>query len=606
MKRIFWTASASVLLLSAVAGCGTTSKTSTAAQTPFVTIGNILAPGAPMNIFSSNTLEEPGMDIMPLAVSQNSANLSAFYPALASHWQLSNNDRTVTVWIRTNARWSNGQPVTAQDVMTTMACSYAVGTMQADGLGSVKVLGPKEVQMTLAPGITSNTFLLDVLTTNIVPTSVFGPLLPHDIWTLIHATQYKGTNPTLVKSAQTATTQLTALADKITAYAPTHDVSSGPFVIQAVNPGEMILRKNPDFFDAAHVRVNEVIQRNYAGSQEVWNYAISGQVDELTGNVPVNIYNQAKKTAGNIFYKVPAYLMTTLMFNEHIYPYNLLPVRQALAYIINRQAVQHVANPVSASASRWSDGMVDSATRQWLTPSQIAALKQYRVNLVKATSLLTSAGFKKVGQQWMLPNGKPWTVTLTTVSQFSSWMAMAQVVRTALVQFGVPTQIVGMTFPEELQGQSQGKLALSFYDDGMGPNPYFAFSRIYGAPDGYLVKGGRLVHNAASDPTGGNWVDFPTTVSLPGYGTVNPGQLTQQLDQTHNPALVRRDTQILSMVTNRYVPQITMWNVARTGWVNTKDFTDYPLSNKTLMVATYDFEPPVGIWMMLNYIRPKS
>ncbi len=606
MKHRVLAVSGAVVLMAVITACGNTTKTSSAPVPPFVTIGTIMPPGAPMNIFSSSYIVEPGMDIMPLAVSHNSANLGAFYPALASHWQVSNHGRTVTVWLRSNARWSNGKPVTAADVVTTMALSYAVGTMQADGLGSARALGPKEVQLTLAPGITSNTFLLDVLTTDIVPQSVFGSLLPSNVWNTIHTAQYTGSNAGLKAKAQTAASDLTKLGTTIASFAPAHDVASGPFVIQSVNPGEMIMRKNPYFFAAQNVPVNEVIVRNYTDSQGVWNYAISGQVDELTGNFPVNIYNQAKKTPGNVFYKVPAYLMTTMMFNEHVYPYNLLAVRQAMAYIINRQAVQHVANPISASAPRWSDGMVDTATQQWLTPTQLRTMNTYSVNLGKASNLLRSVGFHKIGGHWMLPNGKPWTATLTTVSQFSSWMALSQMVKSDLDQFGVPTKVVAMTFPQELQAQSAGQLALSIYDDGEGPNPYFAYSRIYGVPDGYVVTNGHLVHNSPSTPTGGNWVDFPTTVRIAGYGVVNPGRLTQQLDRSSNLNTIRHDTQILAAVTNHYVPQITLWDVARTGWVNTKRFGDYPLNNPTLMSATYNLEPPIGVWMMNHYITPAS
>jgi hypothetical protein len=173
-------------------------------------------------------------------------------------------------------------------------------------------------------------------------------------------------------------------------------------------------------------------------------------------------------------------------------------------------------------------------------------------------------------------------------------------------RFGVPTKVVGMTFAQELLAQAQGTLPLSFWIDGQGPNPYFAYNRIYGKPDGYVIKNGKLVRNAAGNPSGGNWIDFPTTVQVPGYGTVNPGQLTQQLNQTTTTSTIQRDTRILAKVTNEYVPQITMWNVAQTGWVNTKHFTDYPLKNRALMVATEGYYPPVGIWMMLHYIRPVS
>ena len=122
-----------------------------------------------------------------------------------------------------------------------------------------------------------------------------------------------------------------------------------------------------------------------------------------------------------------------------------------------------------------------------------------------------------------------------------------------------------MTFAQELLAQAQGTLPLSFWIDGQGPNPYFAYNRIYGKPDGYVVKNGKLVRNAAGNASGGNWIDFPTSVQIPGYGTVNPGQLTQQLNQTTSTSTIQRDTRILAKVTNEYVPQITMWNVAKFG-----------------------------------------
>ncbi|MCL4351118.1 MAG: hypothetical protein M1318_00480, partial [Firmicutes bacterium] len=103
MKHRSTSISVSIILMALLTACGSGTKASGTAAGPFVTIGNVLAPGSTMNIFSSNTLVEPGMDIMPLAVSHNSANLGAFYPALASHWQVSNKGRTVTVWLRSNA-----------------------------------------------------------------------------------------------------------------------------------------------------------------------------------------------------------------------------------------------------------------------------------------------------------------------------------------------------------------------------------------------------------------------------------------------------------------------------------------------------------------------
>lgn len=594
-------------LLVGLAGCGGgSSKSGTGPVPPFVTIAQPLASGAPMNVFATTTLEMPGLNILPLALSHNGANLSSFYPVLATRWALSNHDRTLTLWLRSNAKWSNGQPITAQDVATTMACSYAVGVMKADGLGSVKILDSDKIQLSLAPGITSNTFLSDVLGTEIVPASVFGPLLPKNIWSVISASQYTGSNSGKVQASKAALSTLTALGTKIASFAPSHDVSSGPFVISAVNPGELIMRKNPDFYARQNVRVNEVIVRNYQGSQQLWNYSISGQVDAMTGTTPPNVYAKAKKTPGNLFYQVPEYAAVSLIFNEHTYPYNLLAVRQALAYVINRQAAQHLAIRIGGTPVTWIDGLAGVGTQAWLSASQRASLNTYPLNLAKASQLLDGAGFKKVGSQWMLPSGKPWTATITSVSQFSSWMILGQYIKSSLTNFGISTSVVGMTFPQMLAAQSAGKLPLSFQFGGLGPNPYLAYNLLYGPNDGYTHQGNRLVRNSPTNPTGGNFIDFPAVVHLPGYGNVNAGKLTAQLNSSIHPSVVRHDTHVLALLTNREVPEITLYNVLKTGWVNTQRFTDYPLKNPTLMRSLELYWTPVGFWMLFNYVRPRA
>lgn len=595
------------ILLLGVAGCGGgSSKTGTSHVPPFVTIAQPLASGAPMNVFATTTLEMPGLNILPLALSHNGANLNSFYPVLATHWALANHDRTLTLWLRSNAKWSNGRPVTAQDVATTMACSYAIGVMKADGLGSVKILGPDEIQLSLAPGLTSNTFLGDVLGTEIVPTSVFGPLLPKNIWSVINASQYTGSNATKVKASKAASKTLAALGARVTSFAPAQDVSAGPFVISSVNPGELIMRKNPDFYAQQNIRVNQVIVRNYQGSQQLWNYSISGQVDAMTGTTPPNVYAKAKRTRGNVFYQVPEYAAVSLIFNEHAYPYNLVAVRQALAYVINRQAAQHLAIRIGGTPVTWIDGMAGVGTEEWLTGSQRASLNTYPLNLAKAARLLMGAGFTKVGSQWMLPNGKPWTATITDVSQFSSWMILGQYIKASLTNFGIHTSLVGMTFPQMLAEQSAGRLPLSFQFGGLGPNPYLAYNLLYGPNDGYTRQGNRLVHNSPTNPTGGNFIDFPTVVNLPGYGNVNAGQLTAQLNSSISPSVVRHDTHVLALLTNQEVPEITLYNVLKTGWVNTQRFTDYPLKNATLMRSLELYWTPVGFWMLFNYIHPRA
>lgn len=199
MRSLAGCARISVLLIVMVAVMAATplavvSAASSNSNRPFVTIGR-LTPGAPMNPFNNSGNVYGALDQMPLAFFQfGSGDEMAFWPGLSDRWQVADNGHQITVWLRSNARWSNGQPVTSQDVVTTMALDFADGVAQGFALGSVEAKGPQEIIFKQAPGSKFNLFAHTVLTQNIVPDSVYGHLLPSDIWSTIRASQYTGTD----------------------------------------------------------------------------------------------------------------------------------------------------------------------------------------------------------------------------------------------------------------------------------------------------------------------------------------------------------------------------------------------------------------------------
>lgn len=573
------------------------------AQSPatFTTIGQI-TPGAPMNWFNPNGLAWLGLDIMPLAWTQNTSNPNAFWPAIAVKWQASDGGKTVTVWLRKGARWSDGQPITAQDVVTTAALEFASGWIYWN-LGSVKALGPYEVQFKMAPGVQYNLFENQVLNQAVLPAQVYGKLLPANIWQLIDESMYNGTDKAKLALAKTASGKLTAIGTKISAFAPKTDVSSGPFVVSGINPGEAVLNKDNTYWGAKGISVDQVVIRNYTSNQGIWNYMIGGQVDQSTSAMPTSIKERAMQTPGNQFYTVPSYYANSLLFNEKDYPYNILRVRQALAYLINRNAVQEVGEPVSGSQVKWIDGLTDTQTKDSLTPAQIAKLNPYTYNPTKAAELLTLAGFKKVNGQWMMPNGKPWKASIAVNASYTDWVQGASVVSNELTTFGVPTTAQLVPAAQFATEQGKGQFPLSFWTIALGPEDYYAFNRLYGTVDGYSLTGGAIAYNA--DPTKGNFVQFPQTVSIPGYGSVQAGPLTIALEQTNDQALYNEDVAKLALLTNEYVPAITTWDGLQAGFINTNRFTDFPTNHPNIMLAGV-YYPPVGFWMDMGFIKPKN
>jgi peptide/nickel transport system substrate-binding protein len=62
----------------------------------------------------------------------------------------------------------------------------------------------------------------------------------------------------------------------------------------------------------------------------------------------------------------------------------------------------------------------------------------------------------------------------------------------------------------------------------------------------------------------------------------------------------------LAAATNQYVPVITLWNYAVAGFVNTTNFTDFPLKNEKLMISAEGYYPAIGVWETFGYVHPKN
>ncbi len=105
--------------------------------------------------------------------------------------------------------------------------------------------------------------------------------------------------------------------------------------------------------------------------------------------------------------------------------------------------------------------------------------------------------------------------------------------------------------------------------------------------------------NAAAD----NFLNTPNTVTVPGLGTVNPGQLTFELSQLNlntAPGLAQQKTIAAKVIktVNYEVPVIQLWNYIDVQFVNHKRFTGWPASD-----AIVGQDP--GVWMADGYVRAK-
>lgn len=594
MKKSIVVAIGAVLAASGLTACGGSTNNSAAGgggggggggSAVFTTIDEThpITAGAPMNPFNANGNSFDSYDQMSLGYTQNSStNPNADYPGLAASWQPVSGG--LIVHLQPRAGWSDGAPVTAKDVQTSTAIAFAEGT-QPTNLKNVTVKGAKEIEFNEQPGTTNQLFASEVLQTIVVPASEYGAEVPGDIWSIIAASQGKG------PAATAAQSKLTALGKKIDTFAPSKDVSAGPFYIERLNPGEALLLKNPHFFDASAIAPKEVVMRNYTGNEEIWTYMEGGQLDAAPyTSMPTNVLKKVLAVAGNQEKNSLSYTAASLAFNESDYPYGVTAVRQALAYALNRKQINAIGEPVSGKPAQTQTGLVDAAVPDWLTSAQQSALNPYAYDPTKATKLLDGAGFHKRGNQWYTAQGKPWKMTIEVCSGFSDWIAAGTYMAHQLTAFGIPTKTaLAPDYATYLADIAAGDYPVGFWLNALGPSVANAYDRVWGANINAV--------GSTPSPSKGDFLHTPSSYDLSGYGRINPNTLTESLPNL-TTAQARPVVAKLAAAYDQELPMITLWDYRLVQFVNTKRFTDYPSSQGLLA------NPP-GVWMWNGYVHRK-
>ncbi len=250
----------------------------------------------------------------------------AAVPAIASSWDVSEDQTVYTFHIREDANWSNGEPVTANDfvfawqraVDPAMASEYSYmlsdigqvknayaiidGEMDKSELG-VKALDAKTLEVTLD-----------------VPVSYF--------LSLMYFPTFYPVNEAFFNSLPAGTFGTS----------PETVLSNGAFILTEYEPAALAfsLEKNPGYYDAAKVKLDGINYQVIKDSQQAYMayqkgdldmVKLSGdQIEQVEGDPELSIHG-----AGYLWY---------LTLNMHDVPaLNNQNMRLALANAVNRQSI---------------------------------------------------------------------------------------------------------------------------------------------------------------------------------------------------------------------------------------------------------------------------
>ncbi len=250
-------------------------------------------------------------------------------PGVAERWDISPDEKTYTFHLRREARWSNGDPVTARDFVDSYQriLSPALGSdvaymlypvANAEAFNTGKIADFSQVGFRA----------LDDWTLEIVlasPTPYFLSLLNHYSWFPVHLPTIRKYGPAFERGSRWTR--------------PGRFVGNGPFALEEWRLNDRIrVKKSPTYWDAKTVRLNAIVFHTIDSNDVEERAFRSGQL-HVTDSIPVNRIDRYRREhperlridpyLGTYFFRVN---VTRPALNNRL-------VRRALAMAIDRQAI---------------------------------------------------------------------------------------------------------------------------------------------------------------------------------------------------------------------------------------------------------------------------
>lgn len=277
-----------------------------------------------------------------------------------------------------------------------------------------------------------------------------------------------------------------ALLDDLYAFKPETIVAYGPYIIDTANVTEAQLElvKNPTGFNADKIEFEKVLVY-YGETAASVPLVLANEVDYSThGYTPSDV--ETFQAIDNL--KVltgPTGTGPGLWFNNSYYPLNKKEVRQAFAYIIDREENATVAMGPAGKAVEYMAGFTDLQVPAWLTPETIAKLNPYNKDWAKAEELLKSIGCTKGSDGiWVDDKGAQMAFELWVPADFADWLGAAENAAQQLNAFGIKATVRGYPSAERATTQKEGKyqilVDLSLYYNP--PHPFTSFNYYLNTP----------------------------------------------------------------------------------------------------------------------------
>lgn len=447
--------------------------------------------------------------------------------------------------------WSDGTPISADDIMTTFNIFRLRGDAVWRSLTGIERVDDMTVKFLMdAP---SSVAERQILTSQIRPHSVYG--------------DFAARAAELFDQGMTGEDQEVAdLLTELVEFRPETLASAGPFVLDVSSVGDarLTFNLNPGGIGADTTRFERVVLWN-GETDTVTPLVANGEAHYITHGLPPTT-EQAFVDQGIDILRTGMFSGPAIYFNHSIYPLNVPEVRQAIAMVIDREQNGFVSLGESGVPVELMMGFSDSLADLWLTEETIDNLNTYDFDPEAATALLEGIGFTMGDDDvWVDDQGNPLAFELTFPQEFADWSAAAEHATESLNDFGFQITARGVQFQQHLQEVFDGNFQLAIRNWGIGdPLPGLSYLQPYDVFNGQGLAAGEA----------GGGMQFDTNVTYSG-GEIDVRELAIQSGQGTDVEEQRAIVDQLALSFNELLPIVPLWERFTNNALN-REFLDAP------------------------------
>ncbi|MFC5907384.1 ABC transporter substrate-binding protein [Streptacidiphilus monticola] len=420
---------------------------------------------ANFNPFSPNQMQATdGLIYEPLFF-YNTMKAGDVHPWLGTSFSWADGGTTLHIKIRSGVKWSDGQPLTPDDVAFSFQNAIDSQALNAYGLplSSVATEGGDGVVLKFSqPAYTKEYFVLGKTL-----------ILPRHVWSAIPVDQ-----------------RTTTLNSK--------PVGTGAWTVKSVATSVLTLAARKDYYFAGYPKFKEIRYLGFNGNNSIDAAISSGKTDWSGGFIPDIQKNYLAKDPKFTLVNIPL-AVTFFVPNAAQGPTADPNVRKAISAAVDRDFMSRSVYDGQAPATNPSALLLPNYSS--IQDSSVPT--SFETGQEKVDAYLRASGYTRGSDGYWAKDGKRLSITVKTVSGWTDYLSIDQLAQQQLKKAGIELKVTAEAYNTWAADQASGNFEMLLSNYGYTPDPRAYYAQMLDS---------RIAKPIGQQTTGGNYGRYKSAV----------------------------------------------------------------------------------------------